>query len=152
MEENKRASSGDSASRNVVGGGEAEQKPCRACYDFRTWMTRKFKADDAPTSSKTSAAGLVNASSSAPTANADEEEVRACGFMRPPKNPAAQKPLPPDCPVDKARLGRGSWDLLHTMAAHYDTAPDAQRQTQMTQFLQLFSQFYPCDWCASKIC
>jgi hypothetical protein len=22
----------------------------------------------------------------------------------------------------------------------------------MTQFLQLFSQFYPCDWCASKIC
>ncbi|KAF2347294.1 ERV/ALR sulfhydryl oxidase domain [Trinorchestia longiramus] len=52
------------------------------------------------------------------------------------------------CPADVLSLGRGSWRLLHTMAAHYPEAPTQQQQHDMSSFIALFAKLYPCPPCA----
>lgn len=52
------------------------------------------------------------------------------------------------CPADSVALGRGSWRLLHTMAAYYPAEPSAQQRQDMQSFITLFSKFYPCAPCA----
>lgn len=49
----------------------------------------------------------------------------------------------------RAELGHGVWNMLHRMAAQYDKQPSADRQAQVTQFFELFGQFYPCEKCAA---
>lgn len=53
-----------------------------------------------------------------------------------------------DCPLDKDELGKGSWGLLHTIAAKYPDTPTRSDQKDIKQFFNLFSKFYPCDHCA----
>jgi FAD-linked sulfhydryl oxidase len=53
-----------------------------------------------------------------------------------------------DCPPDVEQLGRSSWTLLHSIAATYPEAPTQTQQTQVQQFLGLFSKLYPCWVCA----
>lgn len=52
------------------------------------------------------------------------------------------------CPADILELGRGSWRLLHTMAAKYPATPSPQVQQEMSDFIKLFANFYPCESCA----
>lgn len=52
-------------------------------------------------------------------------------------------------PLDVEALGRSSWNLLHTISANYPDKPSNRQQSEMRQFLQLFSHIYPCSWCAS---
>ncbi|XP_005112567.1 FAD-linked sulfhydryl oxidase ALR [Aplysia californica] len=56
-----------------------------------------------------------------------------------------------ECPLDSELLGRNTWAFLHTMAAYYPEQPSAEQQSNMTQFISLFSQFYPCHKCASHL-
>lgn len=58
--------------------------------------------------------------------------------------PATYSDDPPDVEI----LGRSSWTLLHSIAAHYPVAPDIKRQADLKQFVNLFSTFYPCWFCA----
>lgn len=51
-------------------------------------------------------------------------------------------------PPDVEQLGRSSWTLLHTMAARYPKLPTNQQKNDMRSFLRIFSQVYPCTWCA----
>mmetsp|Transcript_14620 Transcript_14620/g.22575 ORF Transcript_14620/g.22575 Transcript_14620/m.22575 type:complete len:176 (+) Transcript_14620:77-604(+) len=53
-----------------------------------------------------------------------------------------------NCPPNSAQLGRGSWDLLHSMAAWYPDTPTSDDQTSMLQFINSFAKFYPCTYCA----
>ncbi|KAI0234950.1 FAD-linked sulfhydryl oxidase ALR [Lamellibrachia satsuma] len=53
-----------------------------------------------------------------------------------------------DCPVDVNELGRGTWSMLHTIAAYYPEVPTRKRQRDLRQFIYLFSDLYPCDTCA----
>ncbi|XP_041363908.1 FAD-linked sulfhydryl oxidase ALR-like [Gigantopelta aegis] len=55
------------------------------------------------------------------------------------------------CPLDKNELGRNTWSFLHTMAGYYPRTPSVQEKLNMTQFMQLFAQFYPCDYCAKDM-
>lgn len=55
---------------------------------------------------------------------------------------------PSDCPPDVEQLGRSSWTLLHSIAASYPTNPTPTEQTQVKQFMGLFSKIYPCWVCA----
>lgn len=52
------------------------------------------------------------------------------------------------CPADRLSLGRGTWRLLHTMAAYYPDQPSTQQRQDMHNFITLFSKFYPCPPCA----
>ncbi|KAI4139051.1 MAG: hypothetical protein LQ340_008027, partial [Diploschistes diacapsis] len=59
--------------------------------------------------------------------------------------PLAQRP---DCPPDVDALGRSTWTLLHSIAAGYPSRATSPQQSEMTQFLSLFSKLYPCWVCA----
>ncbi|XP_060564979.1 FAD-linked sulfhydryl oxidase ALR-like [Ruditapes philippinarum] len=94
----------------------------RACFDTETWVKLygkpRKKKDNTANSSKSTLSG-----------NASETKHK-------------------DCPVDKDELGRNTWSFLHTMAANYPQKPSEQQQQDMTDFMHLFSKFYPCDYCA----
>lgn len=62
-------------------------------------------------------------------------------------NPTILHP-PEDCPPDVDTLGRHTWTFLHTMSATYPEQASPAQQRDMRQFMQLFSQFYPCWVCA----
>lgn len=53
-------------------------------------------------------------------------------------------PAPPDI----AELGRGTWTLLHTMAAYYPEQASAAQQRDTFQLLDALSRTFPCRWCA----
>jgi len=55
------------------------------------------------------------------------------------------------CPVDKDELGRNTWSFLHTMAANYPDAPTPVQREKLTSFMNLFSEFYPCEPCAASL-
>lgn len=44
-------------------------------------------------------------------------------------------------------LGRSSWTLLHSIAARYPEKPSTKEQKDLSQFLKLFGNFYPCWYC-----
>ena len=65
-----------------------------------------------------------------------------------PINTESSSSLPADCPPDVETLGRGTWTLLHTISASYPSSATPTQQSEMSQFLALFSKLYPCWVCA----
>lgn len=53
-----------------------------------------------------------------------------------------------DCPWDKDSLGKSTWGLLHTMAAHFPEQPSQQQQRDVKGFFNILSRLYPCEYCA----
>lgn len=53
-----------------------------------------------------------------------------------------------ECPPTSSELGRGSWNLLHSMAAWYPDQPTDEDQKAMKRFFEGLAKFYPCTYCA----
>ena len=53
------------------------------------------------------------------------------------------------CPPLSEELGRGSWKLLHSMAAWYPDYPTEEDQKAMQFFIAGLAKFYPCTYCAT---
>ncbi|KAM0798897.1 ERV/ALR sulfhydryl oxidase domain-containing protein, partial [Usnea florida] len=51
-------------------------------------------------------------------------------------------------PPDVEALGRSTWTFLHTLSASYPPSASPGTQSEMRQFLGLFSRLYPCWTCA----
>ncbi|XP_055350500.1 FAD-linked sulfhydryl oxidase ALR-like [Paramacrobiotus metropolitanus] len=111
-------------------------QPCRACTDFKTWM--KFSRKSGPDKQQNIPPRSTTQSAAPPSSSS--------GSL-----PEVAGPARPDCPVDKDQLGRATWTFLHTMAAHYPATPTEQQKADMKSFLHLFSQFYPCWYCAKDL-
>ncbi|KAG6006107.1 hypothetical protein E4U21_007404 [Claviceps maximensis] len=98
-------------------------KPCRSCTSFAAWkaMSRNKTRHDA-------------------AAHDNQPSVSAV------TEPASSRP---DCPPDVETLGRGTWTLLHSIAASYPDRPSKSQQSDLLSFVQLFSKLYPCWVCAT---
>lgn len=64
-----------------------------------------------------------------------------------PKNES--NPYCTGCPADKNQLGRGTWDLIHAIAATYPEKPSKDQQHHTDAFLRSLSMVYPCPYCAT---
>ena len=104
-----------------------EEKPCRTCTDFKSWMRIKRDRDGDGDSEGDRARNRF-----VPTV----EEVEAAERER------------MQCPVDKDELGSATWKLLHTVSVNYPDAPTDADKTAMSGFLSSFSHVYPCPPCA----
>lgn len=46
-------------------------------------------------------------------------------------------------------LGRGTWNMLHRMAAQYPRDPTPAQRDDMATYFRVLGEFYPCDVCAT---
>lgn len=106
---------------------DEDGKPCRSC---NTLLDFKF------------ATGKITSKMNSPIQTPTESKDNAMPMI--PGHKTHAKVDPPD--VEK--LGRSSWDLLHSITARYPVKPTEQNKSEMKQFLTLFSHVYPCSWCA----
>ncbi|KXJ70995.1 FAD-linked sulfhydryl oxidase ALR [Aedes albopictus] len=105
-----------------------EKVPCRTCTDFKSWSKMQRKA--------------LSTSAKPPSS-----EVTTPKTVDTPPPPEPSGP-PKHCPLDKERLGRHTWGLLHTMAAYYPDEPSPQDRTNVQKFFEAFAKVYPCEYCA----
>lgn len=116
---------------------------CRVCFDIKDWKQKAqeqaFKRDQTARAVETGAAtGAIIF-----TGNQVAEGLSS-----------VSEPLPDEykaCPPDALELGRSTWTFLHTMSVYYPDRPTKEQQSEMSQFLHLFSKFYPCGYCASHL-
>jgi FAD-linked sulfhydryl oxidase len=127
----KSTTSSDSKTTGIL--LDKDGKPCRACTAFKDWTKRGKKKQQTSHNTKSN---IDN--------NVKDMEVTEL------KSNSAQE-LPEDCPPDSEQLGKSTWTLLHTMAAYYPEVPSYEQQRNMRKFLDTFSQFYPCWYCAEHL-
>ncbi len=53
------------------------------------------------------------------------------------------------CDIDKGKLGRSTWHLLHEIAAHVE--PDDTTEPSFRVFMHALSMIYPCEECRKHI-
>ncbi|TGZ84795.1 hypothetical protein EX30DRAFT_313562 [Ascodesmis nigricans] len=115
---------------------DKDGKPCRTCNSFSTFAaamgTGAGKGNSPSTSSSFSSAATAAATATALTAAAT----------------TVPDTLPSDCPPDVEALGRGTWTLLHSLAATYPPSASVAEQNQMGTFMRIFARVYPCWYCA----
>ncbi|KAM5453208.1 Flavin-linked sulfhydryl oxidase of the mitochondrial IMS [Microsporum audouinii] len=118
---------------------DKDGKPCRTCTSIADWRALTKMKTGAPsksTSSPSDTSSTASASSTVPSSSS---------------NTNSTPEMPGDCPADVEALGRSTWTLLHTMAATYPTTASPQQQSEMGQFMALFSKLYPCWVCADDL-
>lgn len=135
---------------------------CRVCIDIKDWSKRAqrmaFK-----TNSEQNIQKADNNNNGDPKVHPESRTTLATpvlpndsSLVSPPPSEEGmvkdkQKGYLSDCPPDSQDLGRATWTFLHTMAAYYPDQPTIQQQDKMTSFISLFSQFYPCSYCAAHL-
>jgi FAD-linked sulfhydryl oxidase len=52
------------------------------------------------------------------------------------------------CPLSKDEIGRSTWDVIHTIAAHFPESPDSSQKDAASLFMASLALLYPCSICA----
>nr|XP_053655460.1 uncharacterized protein LOC128704325 isoform X1 [Cherax quadricarinatus] len=128
-----KSASAVTAAPAVSGHGSPSVKPETSGHEFSNTADVKVEG----TSTQASTESKEDSSTKQVSKDAEEAKVSFYG------NAAKY-----GCPADSVSLGRGSWRLLHSMAAYYPTQPSSLEQDDMKTFISLFSKFYPCQPCA----
>ncbi|KAF3492181.1 FAD-linked sulfhydryl oxidase ALR [Arthroderma uncinatum] len=115
---------------------DKDGKPCRTCTSIADWRALTKMKTGAPKSTSSDTTSTTNTSSTS---------------LSSPGNASVASDIPGGCPADVETLGRSTWTLLHTMAATYPTTASPQQQSEMGQFMTLFSKLYPCWACADDL-
>lgn len=141
----------------------AKKKPCRACTDFKSWIkmnkTTKKDNDQETTTPKVFQfkSGEDDLSYEyrrrGRTKNNNNDSEPTPTFVYTAKDLDEYQEDTPggNCPLDRTELGRNTWSFLHTMAAYYPEKPSVETQTEMKDFIKLFSKFFPCEDCAKDL-
>lgn len=92
---------------------------------------------------------ITQASGRKITYNPDGTPCKACNTLLDFKSSFAMTPKKVECPPDGGQIGRGTWTLLHLIAAKYPDSPSEQQKKDVTLFLTILGRIYPCWTCAS---
>jgi len=120
---------------------------CRVCFDIHDWKRKAQKNAFEGKVLNGQGMGKVAAGMAIPGTivfTADTTSSTITEFEPTPEDYKA-------CPPDATELGRSTWTLLHTMSAYYPDRPSPSQQSDMSNFLSLFSRLYPCSYCASHL-
>ena len=74
----------------------------------------------------------------------------AARALRPPPMSEAEAEAAAKAAV-RAELGRGTWTLLHRMAAAFDKSPSFARVLEAERFFGALGNLYPCPECAAHL-
>ncbi|CAD5121601.1 DgyrCDS10098 [Dimorphilus gyrociliatus] len=135
----------------------SDQKPCRSCVDFKTWI--KAQKKNRATEAKENNSNNLNSSNSKFKDDSVQPTTNTTSQLPPKKEPIPSNTLKTEnlsnsnseCPVDSEELGRSGWTVLHTMAAYYPENPSENVQKDMKNFMTLLSRLYPCKRCAKDL-
>ncbi|OJI83718.1 Flavin-linked sulfhydryl oxidase of the mitochondrial IMS [Aspergillus tubingensis] len=103
---------------------DKDGKPCRLCTSAASWRALTKQAKSTPTTTTTSTS----------TSTIPKTLTTTPGYT--------------DCPPDSEALGRSTWTFLHSLTASYPAQASSEQQSEMRQFLGIFSKLYPCWVCA----
>lgn len=109
---------------------------CRTCVDFKTWAKQQRKSLTTTEVSCGEIAKFFKPHSELFQKKDVKKQEEHEGSRR------------EDCPWDKDTLGKGTWGLLHTIAAHFPDEPSQQEQKDVKGFFSILSRLYPCEYCA----
>ncbi|GKZ37256.1 hypothetical protein AbraIFM66950_008713 [Aspergillus brasiliensis] len=101
---------------------DKDGKPCRLCTSAASWRALTKQAKSTPSTTATSTSTMPKSLTTTP------------GYT--------------DCPPDSEALGRSTWTFLHSLTASYPAQASSEQQSEMRQFLGIFSKLYPCWVCA----
>lgn len=124
---------------------------CRVCIDIKDWSRRAQRlafSQDKPETSKDTPDSRHAKGQSSTEAKSTAAAVTAVAAA---PSLVLSEEAAVECPPDSAALGRATWTFLHTMAAYYPERPSPTQEAQMSTFLHLFSNLYPCGYCAEHL-
>uniref|UniRef100_A0A915Q3M6 Sulfhydryl oxidase n=1 Tax=Setaria digitata TaxID=48799 RepID=A0A915Q3M6_9BILA len=112
------------------------EEHCRACLSVEELLKRARKlAGKVPSASRTQ-------NSSTGQASLDRIEMKS---------------IRRDCPVTTEKLGKSTWNLLHTIAAYYPLKPTSEQKKNAKTLMDLLGklvivlEMYPCSHCAEDL-
>ncbi|MCP9263091.1 putative uridine-cytidine kinase [Dirofilaria immitis] len=103
---------------------------CRACMSVEELMERARRL--------VGRVSLENGSQQSSTSQASSSSIKT-------------KSMRTDCPVTIEKLGRSTWNLLHTIAAYYPLKPTFEEKKNARILIDVLGKTYPCSHCAEDL-
>lgn len=147
--EDKHAGSGDKGGGNHSGKGTIKLDDCviPACQSTKDMMKlakqKRKLLQESQSQSQQQSASLQSPSPSPAAPSVPLTQQAASQHTHHHHNPYQS-----GCPVMREQLGVSTWNLIHTIAAHFPENPTETDQKNIQIFFQSLAHLYPCPHCA----